>query len=56
MLTWHRTCNEIAVTGLGHQALLDVPMTAFLLPVSAQAQPYAQRPNGHCSKPKPVKW
>ena len=29
MLTWHRTCNGIAVTGLGHQALLGVRMTAF---------------------------
>ena len=29
MLTWHQTRNGIAVTGLGHQALLDVPMTAF---------------------------
>ena len=29
MLTWHQIRNGIAVTGLGHQALLDVPMTAF---------------------------
>ena len=29
MLTWHQTRNGIAVTGLGHQALLNVPMMAF---------------------------
>ena len=29
MLTWHQIHNGLALTGLGHQALLDVPMTAF---------------------------
>ena len=29
MLTWDKTQNALAVTGVGHQALLDVPMTAF---------------------------
>lgn len=29
MLSWHQTCNGFAVTGLGCQALLVLPMTAF---------------------------
>lgn len=29
MLTWHQTRNGLAMTGLGSQALLAVPMTAF---------------------------
>lgn len=29
MLTWHQTHNGLVVTGLGRQALLAVPMTAF---------------------------
>jgi len=29
MLSWHQTCNDFAVTGLGCQALLALPMTAF---------------------------
>lgn len=29
LLTWHQTRNGLAVSGTGHQALLDVPMAAF---------------------------
>lgn len=29
MLTWHQTRNGLAVTGLGDQALWELPMTAF---------------------------
>lgn len=29
MLSWHQTCNRLAVTGLGPQGLLALPMTAF---------------------------
>lgn len=29
MLNWHQTSNSFAVTGLGCQALLGLPMTAF---------------------------
>ena len=29
MLTWHQIHNGLALTGVGHQALLNVPMTAF---------------------------
>jgi len=29
MLIWHQTRNDLAVTGLGNQALLALPMTAF---------------------------
>lgn len=29
MLTWHQTRNDLAVTGLGNQGLLALPMTAF---------------------------
>lgn len=29
MLSWHQTCNDLAVTGLGCQNLLASPMTAF---------------------------
>lgn len=29
MLIWHQTRNDLAGTGLGNQALLALPMTAF---------------------------
>ena len=29
MLTWHQTRNGLSITGLGSQALLALPMTAF---------------------------